>query len=123
MEHIYTLYSVINKCKLNTQSRFACFVDGKKSFNTVSRECRWCNLLTLGIKGKMFHAVESLHNNVRCAVKVNDVITPFSGRLSWGEVGVSSLANTFCYIRGLSQLIMYLSYNARPCIRNSVKFT
>ena len=34
-------------------------------------------LLTLGIKGKMFHAIESLYDNVRCAVKVNDFITPY----------------------------------------------
>ena len=27
----------------------------------------------MGIGGKMFHAVKSLYNNVKCAVKVNDV--------------------------------------------------
>ena len=77
MEHIYSLYSVINKRKLNKQSTFACFVDAKKAFDTVNRECLWNKLLKLGIKGKMYHAVESLYNNVGCAVKVNDVITPF----------------------------------------------
>ena len=30
-----------------------------------------------GYKWKMFHAVKSLYDNVKCAVKVNDVITPF----------------------------------------------
>ena len=43
----------------------------------------------------MSHDVESIHRNGRCPVKVNDVIIPFSGRLSLGEVGVCSLANTF----------------------------
>ena len=49
----------------------------KTAFDTVNRECLWYKLLKLGIKGKMYHAVESLYNNVRCAVNVNDVITPF----------------------------------------------
>ena len=31
----------------------------------------------VGKEGKMFHAVKSLYNNVKCAAKVNDVITPF----------------------------------------------
>ena len=77
MEHIYTLYSMINKRKLNKQLTYACFVDAKKAFDTVNRDCLWYKLLTLGIKGKMFHAIESLYDNVRCAVKVNDYITPY----------------------------------------------
>lgn len=77
MEHIYTLYSVINKRKLSKLSTFACFVDAKKAFDTVNRECLWYKLLTLGINGKMFRAVQSLYDNVRCAVRVNDVTTPF----------------------------------------------
>ena len=36
MEHKYTLYSVINKRKLNEQSTYACFVDAKKAFDTVT---------------------------------------------------------------------------------------
>ena len=55
----------------------ACLVDTKKAFDTVNRECLWYKLLKLGIKGKIYHTVESLYNNVRCAVKVSDVITPF----------------------------------------------
>ena len=30
MEHIYSLYSVVNKRKLDSQSTFACFVDEKR---------------------------------------------------------------------------------------------
>ena len=44
---------------------------------TVNLECLWYKLLTIGISGKMFHAVKSLYNNVKCAIKVNDVIIPF----------------------------------------------
>ena len=77
MEHIYSLYSVVNKRKLDRQFTYACFVDAKKAFDTVNRDCLWYKLLMMGIGGKMFHAVKSLYNNVKCAVNVNDVITPF----------------------------------------------
>ena len=42
-EHIYSLYSVINKRKLGRQSTFACFVDAKKAFDTIYRDCLWYN--------------------------------------------------------------------------------
>ena len=52
-------------------------MDAKKTFDNVNQDCLWYKLLMMGIGGKMFHAVKSLYNNVKCAVKVNDVITPF----------------------------------------------
>ena len=54
IEHIYSLYSVVNKRKLDRQSTFACEI-------------------TIIVN----NAVKSLYNNVKCAVKVNDVIIPF----------------------------------------------
>lgn len=77
MEHIYSLYTVINKRKLNRLSTYVCFVDAKKAFDTVNRDCLWYKLLALGINGKIFHAIQSLYDNVKCAVKVNDYLTPF----------------------------------------------
>lgn len=77
MEHIYTLYSVINKRKQQRQSTFVCFVDAKKAFDTVQRDCLWYKLMSLGIKGKILTAVQSLYNDVKCAVKVNEHLTPF----------------------------------------------
>ena len=49
MEHIYSLYSVVNKRKLDSQSTFACLVDAKKAFDTVNRDCLWYKLLMMGM--------------------------------------------------------------------------
>lgn len=77
LEHIYTLYSVINKRKQQKKSTYVCFVDAKKAFDSVQRDCLWYKLLSLGIKGKIFKAVQSLYTDLRCAIKVNDYMTPF----------------------------------------------
>ena len=110
MEHIYSLYSVINKRNLGRQSSFACFVDAKKAFDTVNRDCLWYKLLTMGISGKMFHAVKSLYNNVKCAVKVNDVITPFLD-VSLGVKQACRLSPTLfaIYINDLAEEIKALN--------------
>ncbi|MEW8545344.1 MAG: reverse transcriptase family protein, partial [Candidatus Thiodiazotropha sp.] len=49
LEHIYSLYSVINKRKQQRQSTYVCFVDAKKAFDTVQRDCLWYKLISLGI--------------------------------------------------------------------------
>ena len=72
LEHIYALYTVINKRKQQKQSAYVCFVDAKKAFDTVQRDCLWYKLTSLGIKGKILKAVQSLYNEVQCVVKVND---------------------------------------------------
>ena len=77
MEHIYTLYTVINKRKLAKLPTYACFVDAKKAFDTVSRDCLWFKLTSLGLSGKILQGIHSLYSDVKCAVKVNTYMTSF----------------------------------------------
>ena len=77
LEHIYALYTVINKRKQQKQSTYVCFVDAKKAFDTVQRDCLWYKLMSLGITGKILKAIQSLYTEVQCVVKVNDYLTPF----------------------------------------------
>ena len=76
LEHIYALYSVINKRKQEKQSTYICFVDAKKAFDTVQRDCLWYKLMSVGIKGKILNALQSFYTNVQCAVRINDYFTP-----------------------------------------------
>ena len=77
MEHIYILYTVINKRKLAKLPTYACFVDAKKVFNSVYRDCLWNKLSSLGLNGRILQGVHSMYNDVRCAVKINSYMTPF----------------------------------------------
>ena len=76
LEHIYALYTIINKRKQQKQSTYVCFVHAKKAFDTVQRDCLWYKLTFLGIKGKILKAVQSLYTEVQCVVKDNDYLTP-----------------------------------------------
>ena len=77
MEHIYILYSVINKRKLGKLFIYASFVDAKKAFDTVNRHCLWYKLYSLVLNGKILNAVKSLYSDVKWAVNVNGHITRF----------------------------------------------
>ena len=77
LEHIYALYTVINKRKQQKQSTYICFVDAKKAFDTVQRDCLWYKLMSVGINGKILKAIQSFYTDVKCAVKVNEYVTPF----------------------------------------------
>ena len=75
LDHIYTLYTVINNRKLDNKDTFVCFVDAKKAFDTVNRDCLWYKLMSIGINGKFLNAVQSLYDNVSCTVRVNNCET------------------------------------------------
>ena len=76
-EHIYTLYTIVNNRKLARQSTLSCFIDLRKAYDSISRECLWYKLLSVGINGKMFDAIKSLYNAVQCTVNVNDMFSPW----------------------------------------------
>ena len=77
IEHIYAVYSIINKRKMQKRSTFVCFVDAKKVFDRVQRDCLWYKLMSFGIDGKILKAIQSLYHDLRCAVKVNNLQTSF----------------------------------------------
>ena len=52
-----------------------CFVDAKKAFDTVNRDCLWFKLMRIGIKGKFLNAVQSLYVDMSCTVNVNNFHT------------------------------------------------
>ena len=77
MEHIYILYTVINKRKPAKLPTYASFVDAKKAFDTVSRDCLWFKLTSLGLSEKILQGIHSLYIDVKCAVKVNTYMMSF----------------------------------------------
>jgi hypothetical protein len=77
VEHLYTINNIVNTRKLSRKSTYTCFIDIKKAFDTVNRDCMWYKLIQLGLCGKILNAIKSLYDNAQCAVKVNDFISPW----------------------------------------------
>ena len=53
---------IFNSRKLERKDTFASFVDAKKAFATVNRDCLWYKLSNIGINGHILSAIMSLYN-------------------------------------------------------------
>ena len=74
-DHIYALNSLIYNRKLNKKDTYACFVDCRKAFDTVNRDCLWFKLMSLGVQGKILQAIQSLYVDVTFSVRINEYFT------------------------------------------------
>ena len=71
VDQIMSLTSIIETRKLKKKSTFAVFVDFKKAYDAINRSKLFTELKDLGIAGKMFNALRSLYDDVKCCVKLN----------------------------------------------------
>ena len=71
LDHIYTLYTIINSRQLKCKGTFV-LCRRKKAFDTVNKDCLWFKLMRIGIKGKFLNAVQSLYVDMSCTVNVNN---------------------------------------------------
>ena len=76
-DHVYSLYSLIHNRKMHKKDTYTCFVDCRKAFDTVNRDCLWFKLMSLGIHGKILQSIQSLYINVSCSVRINEYLTDF----------------------------------------------
>ena len=76
-EHIHLLYTVLNDRKISKKSSYVCFVDTRKAFDTVEHNLLWYKLQRIGVRGKFLTAIQSLYNEVKCTVCVNNDLTPW----------------------------------------------
>ena len=79
LDHLYSLYNMINIQKGNKKSAFVCYIDARKAFDNVNRSCLWFKLQQHGIKGKMLSAIRSLYEDVQCSVRINGVLSDWFG--------------------------------------------
>lgn len=80
-DHVLTLKTLIDKTinKICRERLFACFVDFKSAFDTVSREALLFKLLKANIGGNFLKTLRSMYENVFFHVKLTSGITePFS---------------------------------------------
>jgi hypothetical protein len=61
--HIHSLYTILNDCKISKKS--SCVFRGQ------------AQSLLHGVRGKFLTAIQSLYNEVKCTVRVNNDLTPW----------------------------------------------
>ena len=102
LDHIYLLHSILSNRKLSKKDTFVCFVDAKKAFDTVDRDCLWYKLLKIGIHGNCLKAIQSLYKSVSCTVKINDNFT------EWFKVNMGVKQGVFCRLLYFQSMLTIL---------------
>jgi hypothetical protein len=79
VDHIFTLYAVVQKCfSRNGVKLYACFVDLKSAFDSVQRQPLFDVLFKQGMNGKFMNAIVAIYSTVTSCVRVKDnVFTDF----------------------------------------------
>ena len=84
IDHIFTLTQIVESRLIAKRSTFIAYVDFSKAYDTICREKLWFKLDKLGITSdsKFSMALQSLYQNVQCAVRLNKHLS------NWFDVNV-----------------------------------
>ena len=71
MDHIFTLYAMVQKYLLRNTKLYVAFVDFRKAFDSVNRNALWNVLRNSGLHSKLYKALKGVYNSVLACVRVN----------------------------------------------------
>ena len=77
LDHLSALSSIIGTRGRKKKSTFAVFIDLTKAYDSIQRQLLWSKFSESGIGGKMMRALNSLYENVKSCVKINNMQTSF----------------------------------------------
>ena len=63
-DSIFILHGLINNCLNNSKQLYCAFVDFRKVFHYISRDCLWYKLLQNGISGNMYDIIRNMYESV-----------------------------------------------------------
>ena len=77
IDHIFVLVTMLRNRKEIGKETFLAFIDYKKAFDSVERNCLFYKLAKMGIKGRMYQAISSLYSNPKSRVVLGDYMTDY----------------------------------------------
>ena len=77
IDHIFVLVTMLRNRKEMGKETFLAFIDYKKAFDSVERNCLFYKLAKIGIKGRMYQAISSLYSNPKSRVVLGDYMTEY----------------------------------------------
>ena len=86
IDHIFTLFSMVQRYILRNKKLYVAFIDFQKAFDYISRSKLWSVLKKQGVNGKMLGAFQSMYSVVKARVRCGQSVT-----------------DLFCCPRGLKQ--------------------
>ena len=77
--HIFTLKTIVNKYVTEKKGKklYTCFIDFKKTFDSVWHEGLFRKLENKGINGNFMELIKNIYKKTKYAVKLNEKLTNF----------------------------------------------
>lgn len=75
IDHIFTLFSMIQRYLLRNKKLYVAFIDFRKAFDLISHCKLWPILQKSGIKGKMLRTIQSMYRTVKARIRSGCTIT------------------------------------------------
>ena len=70
LDHIFSMYSILNRSIHAGGEMFVCLIDFRKCFDYLDRNLLLLKLARDGLQGKMYWAIKSVYNNTSACVKL-----------------------------------------------------
>jgi hypothetical protein len=91
VDAIFIFHSLIEKFINDKKKIFCCFIDFKKAYDLIDRNCLWYKLIKCGIDGKLFSVIYSMYEDVKLCVKhVNTLSEFFSSEMGLFQGEITS---------------------------------
>ena len=75
VDNVFMLQSVIDSCLNTKRCLHVAFINFKKAFDHVNRDCLWYKLLKSGIRGPIFNIIKDMYCNTASQVKHSGVFS------------------------------------------------
>ena len=98
IDHMFVLSSIVRNRKVKGEDTFVCFIDFKKAFDYIDRECLLYKLLKLGVNGKLYQSVKNIYSCTLNCVQLNNVFTDWfmsNSGVRQGDVLSTTLFNIY----------------------------
>lgn len=76
VDNMFVLSALIDAILRQGKKIYCAFVDFRKAFDYVNRDCLWYKLLKNGVRGEMFNMISNMYSNVKSRVKYDGSVSP-----------------------------------------------
>ena len=77
LDHVFTLYSIIEFYRTRKGRVYCAFIDYTKAFDLITRSSLWLKLLNNGVNGKILDVIVAMYTNAKSCVKSDSNISEF----------------------------------------------
>ncbi len=108
LDHIYTLYSIIQNRKNQSKDTYVAYIDFTKCFDLIDRNILFYKLTEYGIDGKMYYTLKKMYSNTMSCVNFNNSLTDWFYTLNGCRQGDVTSPTAFSIV--INDLIKELKY-------------